>query len=159
MKTKIPTIAFFFLALGAIFRMAHWPGVGFTMLASALFIIISTMIEFTELEKDAKNRGLQILMSLMIITCTLGAIFKIFHWPGATFIIIVAFILSFIAAVFYFFIGNKDYRLSRNLVSCIFNILLLLMVFYRSNLFEDKSQDAHQENMKQQEGTTNEAAH
>ena len=157
MKTKIPTIAFFFLALGAIFRMAHWPGVGFTMLASALFMIISTMIEFTELEKDAKNRGLQILMSLMLITCTLGAIFKIFHWPGASFIIIVAFILSFIAAVFYFFIGNKDYRLSRNLVSCIFNILLLLMVFYRSNLFDDKSQEAHLENIEHQ-NTPNDAA-
>ena len=157
MKTKIPTIAFFFLALGAIFRMAHWPGVGFTMLASALFMIISTMIEFTELEKDAKNRGLQILMSLMLITCTLGAIFKIFHWPGASFIIIVALILSFIAAVFYFFIGNKDYRLSRNLVSCIFNILLLLMVFYRSNLFDDKSQEAHLENIEHQ-NTPNDAA-
>jgi hypothetical protein len=158
MKTKLPSIAVIFLALGVFFKMELWPGADILLLLSALIIMISTFIEFTQLEKDTKNRGLQIVVSVMVIACILGAIFKIFHWPGANFFVNIGMNVTIPAAFVFFFYGNKDYRLSRNLVSGIFYLLLLLMAFFPGNTIGERAHQAHQENIEHQ-NTPNEAAH
>jgi hypothetical protein len=158
MKTKLPSIAVIFLAIGVFFKMEHWPGADILLLLSALIIMISTFIEFTQLEKDTKNRGLQIVVSVMVIACILGAIFKIFHWPGANFIVRFGMNVTIPAAFVFFFYGNKDYQLSRNLVAGIFYLLLLLMAFFPGNPIGEKVHKAHLENIENQ-NTPNEAAH
>jgi len=150
MKTKLPTIAFIVLAIGAFFKMEHWPGANILLLLSGLLIMISTMIEFTQLEKDSKTRGLQIVVGVMVIACVLGAIFKIFHWPGANFIVRVAMNVTIPAAIVFFFFGNKEYRLSRNLVAGIFYLLLLLMIFFPGNPIGEKVHEEHLKNMEHQ---------
>lgn len=153
MKTKIPTVAFIVWAIGAFFKMEHWPGANILLLLSGLLIMISSMIEFTQLEKDSKTRGLQIVVGVMVIACVLGAIFKIFHWPGANFIVRVAMNVTIPAAIVFFFFGNKEYRLSRNLVSGIFYLLLLLMIFFPGNPIGEKVHEEHLENIQHQNPT------
>ncbi|MEN9334616.1 MAG: hypothetical protein RLY35_1796 [Bacteroidota bacterium] len=150
MKTKIPTVAFIVWAIGAFFKMEHWPGANILLLLSGLLIMISTMIEFTQLEKDSKIRSLQIVVGVMVIACILGAIFKIFHWPGANFIVRVAMNVTIPAAIVFFFFGNKEYRLSRNLVAGIFYLLLLLMIFFPGNPIGEKVHEEHLENIQHQ---------
>jgi hypothetical protein len=157
MKTKIPTVAFIVLAIGAFFKMEHWPGANILLLLSGLLIMISTMIEFTQLEKDSKIRSLQIVVGVMVIACILGAIFKIFHWPGANFIVRVAMNVTIPAAIVFFFFGNKEYRLSRNLVAGIFYLLLLLMIFFPGNPIGEKVHEEHLENIQHQNPTQNES--
>jgi hypothetical protein len=159
MKTKIPTIAFSVFALGAFFKMEHWPGASILLLLSAVLIISSTLIEFTQLEKDSKIRGLQIVVAIMIIACSVAAVFKIFHWPGGNFLVSIAMNVSIPAAIVFFFFSNVEYRLSRNLVAGIFYLLLLLMIFFPGNPIGDRANQTHQENTTEQQNSTNESAH
>lgn len=159
MKTKLPTIAFSAFALGTFFKMEHWPGANILLLLSALLIISSTLIEFTQLEKDTKIRGLQIVVAIMIIACSVAAVFKIFHWPGGNFLVNIAMNVSIPAAIVFFFFSNVEYRLSRNLVAGIFYLLLLLMIFFPGNPIGDRANQTHQENTTEQQNTPNEPAH
>jgi hypothetical protein len=159
MKTKIPTIAFSVFALGTFFKMEHWPGANILLLLSALLIISSTSIEFTQLEKDRKIRGLQYGVAIMIIACSIAAIFKIFHWPGSDFLVNIAMNISIPVAIVFFFFSNVEYRLSRNLVAGIFYLLLLLMIFFPGNPIGDRANQTHQENTTEQQNTPNEPAH
>jgi hypothetical protein len=110
------------------------------------------------LEKDSKTRGLQIVVGVMVIACVFGAIFKIFHWPGANFIVRVAMNVTIPAAIVFFFFGNKEYRLSRNLVAGIFYLLLLLMIFFPGNPIGEKVHEEHLKNMEHQ-NTLQEESH
>jgi hypothetical protein len=159
MKAKLPTIAFSVFALGTFFKMEHWPGANILLLLSALLIISSTSIEFTQLEKDRKIRGLQYGVAIMIIACSIAAIFKIFHWPGSDFLVNIAMNISIPVAIVFFFFSNVDYRLSRNLVAGIFYLLLLLMIFFPGNPIGDRANQTHQENTTEQQNTPNEPAH
>jgi hypothetical protein len=159
MKTKIPTIAFSVFALGTFFKMEHWPGANILLLLSALLIISSTSIEFTQLEKDRKIRGLQYGVAIMIIACSIAAIFKIFHWPGSDFLVNIAMNISIPVAIVFFFFSNVEYRLSRNLVAGIFYLLLLLMIFFPGNPIGKRANQAHQENTMEHQNTPNEPAH
>jgi hypothetical protein len=159
MKTKLPTIAFSVFALGAFFKMEHWPGASILLLLSAVLIISSTLIEFTQLEKDSKIRGLQIVVAIMIIACSVAAVFKIFHWPGGNFLVSIAMNVSIPAAIVFFFFSNVEYRLSRNLVAGIFYLLLLLMIFFPGNPIGDRANQTHQENTTEQQNSTNEPTH
>ena len=159
MKTKIPTIAFSVFALGAFFKMEHWSGASILLLLSAVLIISSTLIEFTQLEKDSKIRGLQIVVAIMIIACSVAAVFKIFHWPGGNFLVNIAMNVSIPAAIVFFFFSNVEYRLSRNLVAGIFYLLILLMIFFPGNPIGDRAYQTHQENTTEQQNSTNESDH
>ena len=159
MTTKLPAIAFLLLAIGAFFKMEHWPGANILLLLSALSIIISTLLEFTALEEDSKSRGLQIVISIMVIACSVAAVFKIFHWPGADFIVSIAMNVSAPAAIVFFLFNKSNYSLSRNLVSGIFYLMLLLMTFFPGNPIGEKAKQTHQENTTEQQNTTNESAH
>lgn len=159
MKTKFPTIAFCVFALGTFFKMEHWPGANVLLLVSAILIIASTLMECTQLEKDSKIRGLQIMVTIMIVACSVAAVFKIFHWPGANFMVSIAMNISIPAAIIFFFFSNTEYRLSRNLVAGIFYLLLLLMVFFPGNPIGEKANRAHQENTMEFQNTPNEPAH
>lgn len=159
MKTKLPAIAFILLAIGAIFKMEHWPFASILLLLSALSIVISTLLEFTSLEQDAKNRGLQIVVSVMIVACSVGAVFKIFHWPGANFMVSIAMNVSAPAAIVFFLFNKSNYNLSRNLVSGIFYLMLVLMVFFSGNPLGQKANEANQENVQQHQNETDPAAH
>lgn len=159
MKTKLPTIAFSAFALGTFFKMEHWSGANILLLLSALLIVSSTLIEFTQLEKDTKIRGLQIVVAIMIIACSVAAVFKIFHWPGGNFLVNIAMNVSIPAAIVFFFFSNVEYRLSRNLVAGIFYLLLLLMIFFPGNPIGDRANQTHQENTTEQQNTPNEPAH
>jgi len=159
MKTKLPAIAFILLAIGAFFKMEHWPFASILLLLSALSIVISTLLEFTSLEQDTKNRGLQIVVSVMIVACSIGAIFKIFHWPGANFMVSIAMNVSAPAAIVFFLFNKSNYNLSRNLVSGIFYLMLVLMVFFPGNPLGQKANEAHQENVQQHQNETGPASH
>ena len=159
MKTKLPAIAFILLAIGAFFKMEHWPGANFILLTSMVAILASTLFEFTSIEKESNSRTVQLTVTIMVIACTLGAIFKIFHWPGADFIVGIAMNVSAPAAIFFFLLNKSNYSLSRTLVSGIFYLLLLLMIFFPGNPIGKRANQAHQENTMEHQNTPNEPAH
>jgi hypothetical protein len=150
MKKNLPSFAFSFLAAGAFFKMEHWPGASILLLISVATIVVSAILEFTQLEQDSRTKGLQIIVSMMIITCATAATFKIFHWPGASMMVSIAFNLTIPASIVYFSFNKGDYRLSRNLTSGIFFLLLLLMIFFPGNPIGERANQAHQENTSEQ---------
>jgi hypothetical protein len=159
MKKNLPIISFSLLALGIVFKAMHWPGANIMLLVSIAVTVFSTLTEFGQLDSDDKSKRVQISMTFFIVSCLLGAMFKIFHWPGADFIVLVAFNLSVPTALLFFFFNNSERQLSKNLVSGIFYLVLLLMLFSPSNPIARVFQSAHEENVQNQQEVHDEPAH
>jgi hypothetical protein len=65
----------------------------------------------------------------------------------------IAFNLTIPASIVYFSFNKGDYRLSRNLTSGIFFLLLLLMIFFPGNPIGERANQTHQENNSEQQDT------
>ena len=89
-------------ALGAIFKFLHWPGatimitVGATTLAIYMwfYIFVQGKVVNGVIEKSFIT-----LMGLTGIFMALGFIFKMQHWPGASVLITIFIVLSFLLII------------------------------------------------------------
>ncbi len=159
MKTKLSTISFILITLGLVFRVLHWPGAFFLFSISAIFTILFTSFEFMNTESNAKNRNIQILTAVMVILCSTGIIFKIYAWPGSNFMIVMGLALAFVVCVLMRFFNPSEYRLSRNLISGIFFILIMLLSFFPKHSIRPSIEELKKEIELIQQNTPNEPAH
>ena len=159
MKTKLPTISFILIALGLVFRVLHWPGAFFLFSLSAIFTVLFTLFEFMNTESNAKSRNIQILSAVMVIICCTGIIFKIYAWPGSNFMIGVGLALAFAVSVLMQFFNPSEYRLSRNLISGIFFILIILLSFFPKHSLKRSIEELNKEIELNQQNTPTEPAH
>lgn len=114
-KTMITsgTIAVAVFLTGSIFKIMHWPGAG-VMLFSGIFIISFLFLPLMFILKvreitATRDKIILALGTIIGITFSLSALFKVQHWPGATILWQGTLaILFFLFIPIYFFSGIRN---------------------------------------------------
>ena len=111
---------------GVIFKISHWPGAGVLLSLSVvlmvfLFFPIALITSYKQ-HKDKSQLHLYIIAYLTIAFTSLGMLFKIQHWPLASYMLIIGLPLPFILFLpFYVRYHNKTKAKSdRNFFGIIF---------------------------------------
>lgn len=78
------------IVIGAIFKVMHWPGAGIMyvsgfVLFSLLFIPLNIVLQSRD-NKNKIDKTVMILGLLLTISGSFGLLFKVMHWPGASFL-------------------------------------------------------------------------
>lgn len=148
------TIASISLIVGALFKLMHWPGANMMLLLGTLsltffFSPFFFYIYFKE-QTEKKGKAIAIFGFLTGIFLCLGAIFKLLHWPGASFMII-GFVLLFIIFLPLYVINGMRNPLTRFgtisngfLLACIGGFMMLLSFQNPSKAVEDSYKTIHE---------------
>ena len=124
----------FLLLAGTIFKLKHWPGANimFMMGAMILALIYLPLILRHKLKESPNNEAILHISGFVgLAFTTVGSLFKIMHWPGASFMLLVGLgTLAFLYVPIYFYkryqtSANKPITLSASLVA----ITCLILVF------------------------------
>jgi len=103
------------LLAGTSFKLLHWPGAGIMITLGAGFLVLAyfPLLLRYKLKEAPGNEALMHLSGYLGITlATLGVLFKIMHWPGATVMLYSGLaVLSFLYVPIYFY---KKYNTSVN---------------------------------------------
>jgi hypothetical protein len=100
MKTTMKitgTISLALIAMGTVFKIFHWPGAGPLLLAGfalMCFVFFPSAIYINY--RDGKTKGAEVLnISILVggIAFMTGILFKVMHWPGASFILLIGWSL------------------------------------------------------------------
>ena len=88
------------LLMGALMKILHWPGANIMLiLAIAAFVFwfipASLINHFKSLDKPA-NPTLHIMVFVVCLINFVGALFKILHWPGASWFLIIGIPAPFV---------------------------------------------------------------
>ncbi len=111
---KISGIATILLIVfGVVFKSMHWPGAGiFVVLSLAFFSLVFIPLNIVLKFKDDEVKSNRLIMTLGMLTASagsIGALFKIMHWPMANIILfssLLVFMLVFIPI--YFVVRYRD---------------------------------------------------
>jgi hypothetical protein len=130
----------FLLLAGTIFKLMHWPGANimFIMGAVILALIYLPLILRHKLKESPSNEALLHISGFVgLAFTTVGSLFKIMHWPGASVLLMVGMgTLAFIYVPIYFYkryqtSANKPITLSASLVAM--TCLILVFALTRVN--------------------------
>jgi hypothetical protein len=86
-------------AFGAIFKIMHWPGAGILLtIGMCLFALVFLPMAFINNYRGSDKQHLSLYISGFIcaIICVIGALFKIQHWPGSNYFMIIGVPLPFL---------------------------------------------------------------
>ena len=121
-----------FFILGTLFKIQHWSGAGIILIlamASGVLLFIPALVlnRFSNSEKEPK-RPVYIAGALGLICFITGMLFKIQHWPSATFLIIFSLLVFSIVLPWYAWVTWKEesYINSRFLFMVIGTVVLLV---------------------------------
>ena len=83
-------VAIFMILVGSLFKVQHWPGAGITLVLgfaifSFLFIPLNIIMKFRD-DKEKYNRIVMTLGLTLVLTGTIGLLFKVMHWPFANYL-------------------------------------------------------------------------
>lgn len=105
----------FLLLAGTIFKLMHWPGAGIMITFGATLLVLAyfpLMLYFKIKESRGKDTLMHVAGFIGLTLGTLGVLFKIMHWPGASILLVSGLILlAFVYVPIHFF---KKYRTSVN---------------------------------------------
>lgn len=131
----------FFITLGTLFRLMHWPGASLTLLFGnilfgvlfiPLFCVNGLLTADTPLLKIAFGSGFFSISGIFT-----GVFFKVMHWPGASQILIFSTILFlFITLPFYTISSSKNLNMKfRDFIFLVFFAVIanLFLLFYGLN--------------------------
>ena len=103
MKNKIYYLGIFsgvVTASGCIFKLMHWPLAGILLtiglLFLSLFFLPVAIANIVKMENDRKLKIFYILTAIVMAINFIGALFKIMHWPGASTLLIIGLLTSYI---------------------------------------------------------------
>ena len=122
------------LLAGTIFKLFHWPGAGVMVTLGAVTLVLAyfPLLLRYKLKEAPKGEYLMHISGWVGISLTtLGVLFKVMHWPGASIQLLVGMaVLAFVYVPVYFF---KQYRTSANrpitLSTSFVAITCLILVF------------------------------
>ena len=121
--------------LGTLFKVQHWPGAGWLLIAGnilLLFIFIPSLWYYKmNSTSDRKKRLVYLLGALSLILFLCGTFFKMFHWPGAQFLIITGSVS--LVSVFLPIYTYREYKNSTHVKASFIYIIIAFMYF---TLFE-----------------------
>jgi len=125
--------------IGVFFKLMHWPGAGISLtigLITLSIIVFPTLIilEFTN-QSDLYKKLSNAFGLVSAIILSLGTLFKIMHWPGASMLIITG--LSFLGFIFLPLNAFKNYKLAENkLLSIAMSSLIFVGAFLFWSLYK-----------------------
>lgn len=112
--------------IGSLFKMQHWPLAGVFLTVGFLFFLVVFMpvalINSFKSEDDKSFKTLYVLAFVCVVFECLASLFKIMHWPGADWLILLSIPLPFIVFLpVYLYKNRNDKYLNYN------NIILVLL--------------------------------
>ncbi len=128
-------IAVSILVIGAIFKIAHWPGAGILIFSGmVVFSLVFLPLVFLLKTKEVDTSREKVILgigTLAGILYFISALFLIMHWPGARVIWILTLCLSFFVLLpLYFFNGIRKPETKLNtIVTTIILIGVLVLQF------------------------------
>jgi hypothetical protein len=136
----------FLLLAGTIFKLMHWPGanVMFMLGAVILALIYLPLILWHKLKESPGNEALMHISGFVgLAFTTVGSLFKIMHWPGASVLLLIGMgTLAFIYVPIYFY---KKYRVSANkpitFSASLVAMTCLILVFALTRVNNSKNYD------------------
>lgn len=88
------------LLFGAIFKLMHWPGANILLIVAILsfcfWFLPSALINSYKSQNQKKYQWLYIITFIVFFIDMMGALFKIMHWPGAGWLLIIGVPLPFV---------------------------------------------------------------
>lgn len=136
----------FLLLAGTIFKLMHWPGanVMFMLGAVILALIYLPLILRHKLKESPGNEAVMHISGFVgLAFTTVGSLFKIMHWPGASVLLLIGMgTLAFIYVPIYFYkkyqvSANKPITFSASLVA----MTCLILVFALTRVNNSKNYD------------------
>jgi uncharacterized protein with PQ loop repeat len=99
--------------VGTLFKIQHWPGAGLVLIAAVaigLLFFVPALIAVILQDQDNKSmRPIFILAVIGIVLYVVGLLFKVQHWPAASFLMVLGVIsLGFIVLPWYTCLKWKD---------------------------------------------------
>lgn len=122
-------ISVMLVSLGATAKVMHWPGAGWLLTLGMLVLLLlygplALMNNFTGMGRKARPFYLVVYLSILLVFG--GALFKIMHWPGDEFLMIIAIPFPFVVFIpFLLYYSGKIPSISMNQL-----IVLLLFMGY-----------------------------
>lgn len=148
------TFASLALIIGAMFKIFHWPGANLLLIFGTLSLtfLFSPFFFYMYFKEQTEKKG-KVIAALGFATAIflcLGAIFKIMHWPGASFMII-GFVLLFVVFLPLYMINGIRNPLTRFssisngfLLACIGGFMMLLSFQQPSKAINDSFSAIHE---------------
>jgi hypothetical protein len=132
MKNKIYLLGIILVilfALGAIFKIQHWPGAGVALVLSlSLFSFVFTPLAIINSYKaEKKHAFVYVAGAITIIFNFTGAMFKIMHWPGASILLTIAIVIPFVLFLpaYLIYLNMSGEKQLKNLISVLFLLAYL----------------------------------
>jgi GldL N-terminal domain/GldM N-terminal domain len=130
----ITFLSFVILMIGILFKIQHWPGASMMLLTGLgmiCFVFLPTLIyNHLQLVENKKDRRLYITGYLALIIYIIGFLFKIFHWPLASILIILGSIV--LTSVFLPLYASRNYDKVKYVSE---KIIFLMITFLFFNAF------------------------
>jgi hypothetical protein len=134
MKNKIYTLGLVLtlvVFLGVLFKMLHWPVAG-VLLTLGIFLLVFIFLPLALISnfKASENKGNRFLYIVTWITCLIvftAMLFKIMHWPGAGYALLVSLPFPFVIYLPVFIAvtsKNKNFNIY-NMVAVLFLLVLI----------------------------------
>lgn len=106
---------------GSIFKIMHWPGAGAILLISmaAISFVFLPLLFLLKIKETtgAKNKLMITSGTIFGILFSMSALFKIFHWPGANMMWLIALgVLLLLFIPLYFFLGIRNPETKTNTI-------------------------------------------
>ncbi len=135
------------LIAGAFFKFQHWPGTSVLLLSGVLIMALLFAPSLFYLRyKEAsgkKDRAISLIAMACAVVLVAGALFKVFHWPGANMILFPGFILFFFIFLPLYMINGFRNPVTRFsslgnglLLACTGGLLVMLMFQRPSHAIE-----------------------
>lgn len=119
---------------GVIFKVNHWPGAGILLTLSIILMVFYffpiALINSYKQHKNKSQLHLYLIAYLTIAFTSLGMLFKILHWPGASIMLFIGLPLPFVLFLpFYMRYHNKTKAKSdKNFFGVIFFMMYLAIL-------------------------------
>lgn len=114
---------------GAFFKFNHWPGASALLLVgvfllTVLFLPLLFILKFKESAESNRSIALSSIAFVSSILFSVGIIFRIMHWPGAQFILIIGGVLLLLAYLPIYFISV--YKNTTNKLNARATVILMI---------------------------------
>jgi hypothetical protein len=134
MKQKLYTLGLVttgILFTGTLFKVQHWPGAGYLIILGILtlvFIFLPLALRnHYKTDGNSQNRTLYIVTWITCFVIFIGMLFKIMHWPGAGYALIIALPFPYVVFLPVYLVVTSRNK-SFNIYNTVF-VLFLLATF------------------------------
>jgi hypothetical protein len=120
------------MLIGSVSKVMHWPGASiFLILAVSLFCLVFLPIALKDSYANLQRyKSLHIITFAVFFVCMFGVLFKVMHWPGASFFMLIGILSPFVIFLPAYLYYTKDQTREGNInFSGVMFGLIFLAVF------------------------------